>query len=1207
MSAAYVFCTFASHNLNINILTHILLSMKRHLLTSAALAFAAMTVSVPMSAAGFKLPQFTKEAQMPQLRKYTPNSFTPNSKITPAVTPMSASVEASKVLPGGDDITMLLAPDGSTWYAVVSHEMEKQNVSGGGYQTTLKGFDITVFDNEFNEIGKVRDTYELAEGEARVTDIQMDMTLTQKFFNSGLDYEVIVCVYCTTPDYALRTHTLAYTVSNLAEGEKSTRIFETDGMIVESDNFSTQSYSEDYLITIMDYVIPNPDDYTNYNDFMDAYKCKLSTYKKAGWSDEPNLVHEVAIPQTKLPGDGMSVPYFMLCKTADNKPALVVSHYEKTYFVDQMNDDYTPTADNKLLIDVYTMASLTASKANLVWSDSISMEVPAKGYLAKYYSIGNFSFSDDVKLPALQGAGKPEYILTVADYTNEDPDNAIYSFYRVNGEGKKLATFIEKTASFSVLSPAKGENPQATFVIEGDSGYEFHIVDTKTGKEVLNLPQIIEDEELSADFDRVKLGGKVYYVARLLNHEKIGDYVYERIAWITPEGKIDHVDQVNVGLYKDVDNAKVNIVANVLNPYVFDTDDDMEYMVLIKRNSGKGTTDSEEVLLIADTQGDPIFEFAPDNEVGVLASMGVSNEATNPTLVIISDNNGYIPHLFELPLTKFAGGEGTAQNPYLISTIADLQAIRSNTAASYKLIKNIDATGYDFIPVSNFSGSLDGNGYTISSIEISAATTVGIFESAANATIKNLTIVNPVVDLSSAKSTASAVLVADAYDCTIENVTISGAKITCEEYNNEFGVIAGTITNNTVVTDCNVTAADINLPEAENVGGIASSIKTGASVKVSAFSGKLIGGTSVGGILGDGHTSFVVEDCHVDADITAKHTVGGVVGYASARGLINRNVVEGSITTTAPRWKGNAMGGVLGLLTEVATTDHNENGPVVPEGTAKVVTNNIVALKSMSPVADDRYASAHRIVGYTSANFDEPYVDPGMESNYVVGALSAIQSGIETEGTSTEGATLATEELNRSFLESLGFVYGETATAPWSVNSVDVPYLYFEMPFVLDKTEVSLAVGESFTITAKVRGNAEIAVEDLGFICDWNEDLLEVIAMDYDNNVVTLSFTALAEGDADITIGMLGAQTKVKVSIDAVSAIGAVSTEASATITYDGYTVSCPAAQLAIYNLSGVQVAQGYENISVENLSSGVYAVVAVTANDKAVIKIAVK
>lgn len=72
----------------------------------------------------------------------------------------------------------------------------------------------------------------------------------------------------------------------------------------------------------------------------------------------------------------------------------------------------------------------------------------------------------------------------------------------------------------------------------------------------------------------------------------------------------------------------------------------------------------------------------------------------------------------------FAGGVGTEDNPYLIEDIEDLNAIRNNLGAYYRLISNINMNIYPYNegagwdPIDGFYGTLDGDGYIISNLYI---------------------------------------------------------------------------------------------------------------------------------------------------------------------------------------------------------------------------------------------------------------------------------------------------------------------------------------------------------------------------------------------------------------------------------------------------------------------------------------------------------
>ena len=74
-----------------------------------------------------------------------------------------------------------------------------------------------------------------------------------------------------------------------------------------------------------------------------------------------------------------------------------------------------------------------------------------------------------------------------------------------------------------------------------------------------------------------------------------------------------------------------------------------------------------------------------------------------------------------------------------ISTASQLAGL-SGASGSYTLSNNIDLSGRSWTPISNFSGTLDGNGYTISGLSITGdyGSSVGLFGEVRSATIRNL-------------------------------------------------------------------------------------------------------------------------------------------------------------------------------------------------------------------------------------------------------------------------------------------------------------------------------------------------------------------------------------------------------------------------------------------------------------------------------------
>lgn len=80
-----------------------------------------------------------------------------------------------------------------------------------------------------------------------------------------------------------------------------------------------------------------------------------------------------------------------------------------------------------------------------------------------------------------------------------------------------------------------------------------------------------------------------------------------------------------------------------------------------------------------------------------------------------------------------------------INTVADLQAINSNLSGNYQLCSSIDLAGVSWTPIGPFTGTLDGQGYSIENLNMTAPSLLGrggLFNNVNGAEIKNIRLFN---------------------------------------------------------------------------------------------------------------------------------------------------------------------------------------------------------------------------------------------------------------------------------------------------------------------------------------------------------------------------------------------------------------------------------------------------------------------------------
>ena len=102
----------------------------------------------------------------------------------------------------------------------------------------------------------------------------------------------------------------------------------------------------------------------------------------------------------------------------------------------------------------------------------------------------------------------------------------------------------------------------------------------------------------------------------------------------------------------------------------------------------------------------------------------------------------------------FSGGSGTVSNPYLIATAEDLMDMTYRRQAHYRLVSHISLKGISWKSIGTqtnpFSGSFDGNGFTIDGLTVSTSNAghAGLF-GYSTGSIKNVVLINTNISVSS--------------------------------------------------------------------------------------------------------------------------------------------------------------------------------------------------------------------------------------------------------------------------------------------------------------------------------------------------------------------------------------------------------------------------------------------------------------------------
>lgn len=1104
------------------------------------------------------------------------------------------------ILDDAHNFGYLYAPNNEVWYYTLNYDYEY--IQHEYYtQKNIKGWHYKIYDSTFSEIADIEGTVELGEGETGIAGVDLGPDVTRKFFNYDDYYEFMVMVATTTENYVNNYRTLVYS-SDPAQKEP---IAEVDGYYVSALNVPANKYSEDFYITFMTEAAPEQTDIHGVLNVMDY---KLSLYKKGGYSEGPQLIQDFRIPAILL--SAPDAPFF-LAEAHNNKPYFALSRLKYSFYEDPWdynNENLTP--DNTFDITLYSTDEGNA----LTELGTTSIPVPGQlpGNPFTFLSLGTFSGVEDLSFNRYTSGDTPAYIVTYDHYLSTDSD--IYDYMVYDVEGNLMHTIAEGVNGGIFMTDIKGIAPQIMFTKGiGTEDVSLEFIDLVTCETVLSLPQYYEGLPLTAQIDRTPFEDSYAYAVSLGNaHDDAEGNTIHSIAWLSADGTLIRVDEINLG--KNVAYAQVYINGLALSPYAINTDSKHEYLFLVKRLIGQASATQEEFIII-NTDNQVLLTCEPSAEYGVISSVNPIELGTlRASLDVIYtnyDTDILAALIYELPFNSFAGGDGTADNPYHIATAGDLQQMAANPEGHYIIVNDIDARGFNFNTITKpFTGSLNGNGHVVNGLNVGSGSLFAQLEPGSE--IYDIIFTDPVAEPGS-----TAFIAKDARGAKIHNLTISRLTYSDpdEDAYGDFGTIAYRASNETEISLCAVLDASLTLPD-YSVGGIVTSLRTSATINACVFSGTILGGSSVGGILADDYNAGGVTNCHVNADITAKNTIGGIIG-TSNRGKIHNCHVQGSITATEPARRGGLKtGGIAGEL-DPAPTTYSVAAHRAPDYSSAVIAGCYVSLSELTgPEMDEgeylgQNDTMHRIVGKSRAN-EEPDVidydengDPiygnphsperALRDNYVISTLEPISTTIGgNNANSTEGASVAWEDLDIDFFENIGFAYGNSALAPWALDSFRSPALYIEkgiLKFTPDVVEAE--TGTPFYLALTAVGEKELDLDTVfsDFLCETSDDSnIYMTGEAYaEGNTLYIQFVCEAEGIYTVTAGFNGMTATATVNAK-VSGIAPVLANDKA-LTFDGVAVKAANADttVSIFTVAGTKVAEGRGQVSVAGLTAGVY------------------
>ncbi len=387
------------------------------------------------------------------------------------------------------------------------------------------------------------------------------------------------------------------------------------------------------------------------------------------------------------------------------------------------------------------------------------------------------------------------------------------------------------------------------------------------------------------------------------------------------------------------------------------------------------------------------------------------NSASNPGFTVTND--------FDLKGDEFlrvAGGNGTSGNPYQLTDIYGLQGIDSaylagnNLLAAHFILNNsLDgsttgswANGFGFqaigSPLASFSGSLNGQGYSVQNVTQNFGVQLGLFY-AISGSVSNLNVTN--LSLSSGNLLNGVGGLTRTNSGTITNVNVSGA-LTLSA--NNLTSVGGLVGSNTGTISNSSTSLAISLSgqNATNVGGLVG-LNSGGTISGSYSTGTIdlpgsSGGRNIGGLVGQSTGS--ITSSYATGNISVANVnssnIGGLIGQNTAS--LTTSYATGSILVT-----GNVSSGIGGLIgvNNGAVSQVDSTGTVTISGGSGILIGGLIGQQTSFGSLTNAYSTGDIVL--SGALYNQVGGLIGSNQSTVTNTYAA---GTITPGYSNEGGLI---------------------------------------------------------------------------------------------------------------------------------------------------------------------------------------------------------
>ncbi len=342
------------------------------------------------------------------------------------------------------------------------------------------------------------------------------------------------------------------------------------------------------------------------------------------------------------------------------------------------------------------------------------------------------------------------------------------------------------------------------------------------------------------------------------------------------------------------------------------------------------------------------------------------------------------PETYAGPTEPGWQGAGTENDPYQISTLADLAALRdavndgnNQNGTYFKMTANIDLVSAEtpWTAIGNFTGTFDGAGYKISGLYLNA---------------DNLGPADQGLGLFTMVGEGG----------TVENLTVEGV-IDGTNAGVGIGGIVGK-NNGGIISNC-TSIVDITGSVDSNVGGIVGSSESGTIENCCNTGSINVTGSvdsNVGGIVGlagnpNGRVTVTVENCENTGNVyvtavKSKGLIGGIVGRANGSSKVSNCRNSGDISANK---EGNSItGGIVGDNYGAIFRCYNTGAVSADGATGGVAGQNVCYQSGPNSIVENCYnigavSGSGDVGGVVGHNNNSNYFISTVKNCYNTGAV----------------------------------------------------------------------------------------------------------------------------------------------------------------------------------------------------------------------------